>query len=492
MSRSDLSENYINIEVNELNESENDNDHDYQSFRSPSIYGPTTMMNMDELNDYYVQHDFNSDSYHSENEQVLSSLVINRHNKFKKSHKMKKEDDNLSSTTLKKLDYKDVEYKINERYFDINHRYSSAFDILASYLKGHKIIYMESKFFCEKYLNFYMMPSIMLSSAATVLAPLIKDYAWGSIFIAAVNGSIAILLAIVNYLKLDAASEAHKISSHQYDKLQTTVEFTSGSILLFRNQDIQKAEYDLKKVKNLEERRKIQDEINVKIAELEKEMKEKLDDVEKKIAEIKETNQFIIPRTIRLLYPVIYNTNVFSVIKRIEDYRKKTITELTIVTNEINNLTFMKHKLEYGTHLLNETDTAGDKLKIVTKILLKLFEKKRHLTKEIILLKSAFSTIDQMFHQEMKEADKKNKEFSFGIKKYSKHSPEKINNFIKRLMDPFEDYDLENENTNSFNSYFKDYYELYDIDCEKKNNVEFYDPNNFNFGVKLSNMFGSR
>ena len=92
------------------------------------------------------------------------------------------------------------------------------------------------------------MPAILFSTIATVLSSFVDQYSWGSLFIAALNGIIAFLLAVVNYLKLDAASEAHKISSHQYDKLQSTVEFTSGSVLLFRYNDLQKMDYKLEKI----------------------------------------------------------------------------------------------------------------------------------------------------------------------------------------------------------------------------------------------------
>ena len=34
-----------------------------------------------------------------------------------------------------------------------------------------------------------------------------------------------LLLAIINYLKLDACSEAHKISAYQYSKLKNYIEF---------------------------------------------------------------------------------------------------------------------------------------------------------------------------------------------------------------------------------------------------------------------------
>ena len=59
----------------------------------------------------------------------------------------------------KKYKYAQIEQIINNNYFDDQQKYSNSLDIMASYLKGQKIIYMESKAYVETQLNYLMIPA---------------------------------------------------------------------------------------------------------------------------------------------------------------------------------------------------------------------------------------------------------------------------------------------------------------------------------------------
>ena len=215
--------------------------------------------------------------------------------------------------------------ELKENYNFENSITSTSLDILALYLKGQKILHIESKTLCEKRLNSLMLPAIFISSLCSVLNFVLKSFAYGDVIISALNVLNSFLMSMLSYLKLDAKAEAHKISAYKYQKLESFCEFNSGRVLFF-------------------------DEKDNTISELVKE-------IQSKVMEIKESNQFMFPESVRIRFKDIFSTNVFTLVKDIQNDEIVIINKLKMIIQKMQLLNIEKQKeMDHIDSLKNQYD----------------------------------------------------------------------------------------------------------------------------------------
>ena len=200
--------------------------------------------------------------------------------------------------------FKEVSDIMTKKFNNQENIHSTALDIVSIYLRGQKILHFESKLYCEYYLYRLMLPAIFISTLSSVVSGILKDSVNASIAVCLLTAANSFILALITYLKLDAKSEAHRISAYSFEKLQSLCEFKSGKILLTKTEDLNKFVADF------------------------------LEEIENKYKEIKEGNQFIIPESIQLDYPFLYYTNIFAVLKTMRNQEMIRINKLKVIMNK--------------------------------------------------------------------------------------------------------------------------------------------------------------
>jgi hypothetical protein len=252
--------------------------------------------------------------------------------------------------------FNEIRTQFEDTYNAESETFSGILDLIAVYLKGQKILYTEAKTLCELRLNYLMLPAILITALCSILSLVLKDYGFGAIIVSCLNGGNAFILALVSYLKLDARSESHRSSAYKFDKIQSSIVFSSGRAL-----------FGTLKKKEI-------------IALIEK--------VEKDVTEIKESNQFVLPELIRISFPHVYGTNVFAEAKTIMNDATVNIERLRNIANDrelarVAFLTATPEKPEQKEAAKLTFDTVTDEYRRQVRICIQQREKYKNLDTEL-------------------------------------------------------------------------------------------------------------
>jgi len=362
-----------------------------------------TVFNMD--NDEHIIEDINGfweANSESESESSLDDF----------EHKWSQKKNETSNT---KLSFRKLKRKVQKQYdMNIVHKYSTALDVFVRYIQCYHILYSEASYHCNYKLNLFMLPCMFLSTSCSVMTSFKFKGFRETLMLSALNGVITFLLAIINYLKLDANAEAHKISAYQYSKLKAHIEFSSGEVLLHDNdpflgnnyyisEQIKQWEkhnqtfFDTKEDFEKERSRKYDELVSLK-SQKEKLFIEKVEKImvgiKESLKNIEDNNHFALPQHIIDKYSTIYNMNIFLYIKSIDTYKNVLLNELRNVKNEIR---FYTKSYKQNNECEMEQSTR--------KKFQDLYAQKNHLLRDFFELNKGYTLIDSMLQQEIENIE---------------------------------------------------------------------------------------
>ena len=308
----------------------------------------------------------------------------------------------IDELEYRKLSYYQVERSLEKYYESESSSTSNELDILITYMKGQKNLYIKSKNAMQYKLNGLLVPALLITTAITIFAPFVQIFPWSGGFISGLNAVSTMLISLSNYWKLESSVEMFFNTANQYDKLETSLEFVSSK-LMFLQKESDKSKLILKHIQ----------------------------DVEKKIEEIKQWNSLFIPDEVRRVFPVICNINIFSFIKRIESNRKSLVIRLKDVKNEMRYIFHLRKLRSHG--LKSGTRDVEDREESRLKLLVDVKDKTKE---ELIRFRSIYANIDGIFTKEIHEANSKSGWFflNFNSSNISKCNNNNNNNNLSSFL----------------------------------------------------------
>lgn len=349
----------------------------------------------------------------SSNSPVLSALDSNRGSR---SNSDDEPDTNVTNDIsyrtyhrrhYNKLNYRDVERSIGKYYNQnqSNALYSNEMDILTTYVKGQKHLYIQSKLITQQKLNCLVFPAIIISAVITILSPFVECKSWNVGIISGLNAIVTLFISLMNLLKYESSTEMYSLLASLFDNIETSIELTGRKLTIMQQQD-----NDAKSV-----------------------ILSKFNEVETKISDYKLTNAVLIPEEIKTLFPIISHINIFSFIKKTDLHRKMLIEKLRDIKNEIYFIMYkwekeekyaQKHNLVVPVPL-SPAVRANTQRERERERLTYLYLLKDNTKNEIIAFQNTYSVMDTIFNREISGAERhRNKWWGYLLCNYCKtHTP---------------------------------------------------------------------
>ena len=295
----------------------------------------------------------------------------------------------------KKFTYEDIEQSLS-KYYDKNEQVVTEMDVIITYLKGISLLYAHSKSTTQMKLYTIIMGSIGLSMGLSIIAPFVKDTYWGFYLLSSGNALITILIAASRYLKLEHNAVGFSVMSRQYSILETKLEFKFNNCNTIHSTNPSSlVEYRRNETADSWE------ESPRNVGRFSKH-EDTLQELELKLTEMREMCNVLVPDDVIRLLPLIYNTNIFRFIKRMEQYKKNLIIRFRDIKNEIH---YILHK--WNSSNAEESENAKKSPRYIREKtrLVYLMELKENTKNDLMLCKNTYTQINELFNKEIRYAE---------------------------------------------------------------------------------------
>ncbi len=287
-----------------------------------------------------------------------------------------------------KLNYRDVERSIGKYYNQqqSNALHSNEMDILTTFVKGQKHLYIQSKLITQQKLNCLVFPAIIISAVITIISPFVECKSWNVGIISGLNAIVTLFISLMNLLKYESSTEMYSLLASLFDNIETSIELTGRKLTIMQQQDADTSHVVLSK----------------------------FNDVETRISDYKLTNAVLIPEEIKTLFPIISHINIFSFIKKTDLHRKMLIEKLRDIKNEIYFILYkwekeekyaQKHNLAVPAPL-SPAVRATTQRERERERLTYLYILKDTTKNEIIEFQNTYSVMDTIFNREISGAER--------------------------------------------------------------------------------------